>query len=148
MGTLKLTSPAFPNNSTIPDKYTCQGEDISPSLNISGIPENATSLALIVDDPDASGKTWVHWVMWNIPLVSEIDGNNPPKSAVQGVNDFGNRGYGGPCPPSGTHRYMFKLYALDTLLNLGSNSRKADMEKAMNGHILDQTVLVGLYKKT
>jgi len=147
MGTLKLTSSAFQNNGMIPSKYTCDGEDVNPPLEISGVPSNAKSLLLIVDDPDAPMGTWDHWVMWNIPIVTKIDEDNVPAGAVQGNNSGGANSYQGPCPPSGTHRYMFKLYALDTSLNLSSNSKKADVENAMKGHVLDQTVLVGLYKK-
>jgi len=147
MGTLKLASSAFENNSTIPSKYTCDGEDINPPLDISGIPSNAKSLLLIVDDPDAPTGTWNHWIVWNIPIVSKIDENSVPNRAIQGINDFDKHIYGGPCPPSGTHRYMFKLYALDTTLDRDSNSEKNDVLKAMEGHVLDQTVLIGLYKK-
>lgn len=145
---MKIESPAFKNNEMIPSKYTCDGEDINPSLRISGIPEEAASLVLVVDDPDAPGKTWVHWTVWNIdPKTSEISENSVPAGAVQGVTDFGVPGYGGPCPPSGTHRYFFKLYALDIVLNLNSSSKVGDIEKAMNGHILDNAELIGLYSR-
>ena len=146
MGDLKLTSPAFENNKLIPAKYTCQGEDVNPPLEIGGIPNGTKSLVLVVDDPDAPMGTWDHWVMWNInPDTAEIKEGDVP--GVQGMNDFGKNNYGGPCPPSGTHRYMFKLYALDTELDLDESSHKSDVEKAMKGHILAQTKLVGLYKK-
>ena len=145
--TFQITSPAFKNNEMIPRPYTCQGLDMNPRLIIQGVPTATKSLALIVDDPDAPGKTWVHWVVFNIPATSkEIPERNIP--GIQGMNDFGQLNFGGPCPPSGTHRYFFKLYALDTLLDLPQGIRKANLEKAMQGHILGQTQLVGLYKKT
>lgn len=144
---LKLTSPAFENNGNIPSIYTCQGQDINPELNIKGIPEQAKSLVLIIDDPDAPMGTWDHWVMWNMPVISKIDENSVPSGAIQGKNSWAKNGYGGPCPPSATHSYAFKLYALDTTLNLDSNSDKKDAEKAMQGHILDQTKLIGKYSK-
>ena len=146
MGALKLTSPAFDNNGTMPAKYACDGDNISPQLNIQGVPESAVSLVLIVDDPDAPAGTWVHWVVWNIPAdASVIDEGAVP--GTQGLNDFKKHEYGGPCPPSGTHHYMFRLYALDTELDLDENSKKSDVEKAMKGHILAQTKLVGLYSR-
>lgn len=147
MGNFKLTSSAFENNGRIPKKFTCQGDNISPPLEVTGVPEEAKTLVLIVDDPDAPGKIWDHWLIWNIPVVSKIEENSVPKGSVQGLNDFGKHEYGGPCPPSGTHRYVFKLYALDTALNLDKNSRKDSLEKAMKNHIMSQTKLVGLYSK-
>jgi Raf kinase inhibitor-like YbhB/YbcL family protein len=145
---LNIHSPAFDNNSYIPSKYTCDGEDVNPPLLLENAPSRAKSLALIVDDPDAPAGTWVHWVVWNIsPVAGEIGENSIPQDAKQGVNDFGKRNYGGPCPPPGTHRYFFKLYALDTLLNLDANASKADLEKAMTGHILEQAQTIGLYKR-
>lgn len=146
MAELTLKSPAFENNSRIPEKYTCDGEDINPPLEISGTPENAQSLVLIVDDPDAPMGTWVHWTVWNIdPKTAEISEDSVPKEAIQGLTDFGQPGYGGPCPPSGTHRYFFKLYALNIKLDLPKNSNKAAVEKAMREYILTQTELIGLY---
>ncbi len=142
---MKLTSPSFKHNEMISRQFTCQGEDINPELNISGIPEGAKSLALIVDDPDAPRKTWVHWVVFDIPVLDTITENSIP--GRQGYNDFDRNDYGGPCPPSGTHRYFFKLYALDTLLNLPEGTKKEDLEKAMEGHILAQAEIIGLYKK-
>ena len=144
---MKLTSPSFDHNSMIPLEFTCQGKDINPELNISGIPEGTKSLALIIDDPDAPMGTWVHWVVFDIaPTTTRIKKNSIP--GEQGVNDFQRLDYGGPCPPSGTHRYFFKVYALDTLLNLkGSILRKQDLEKAMEGHTLAKAELIGLYKK-
>lgn len=145
---VKLESKAFANNGKIPEKYTCNGENISPPLRITEIPENAVSLVLIVDDPDAPGKTWVHWVIFNIsPGVRNMDEGEIPIGSIQGVNDFGNNEYGGPCPPSGEHRYMFRLYALDTQLDLLDDVKKQDVERAMNGHVIDETTLVGLYSK-
>ena len=142
---MKLTSPDFKNNEYIPKKFTCDGEDISPSLAIESIPGSAKSLALIVDDPDAPMGIWVHWVVFDIPITSKIEeGGTPGKP---GTNTSGERNYGGPCPPSGTHRYFFKIYALDTLLNLKEGITKADLEKAMVDHILDKTELIGLYKR-
>ena len=148
MSTLKITSTAFSHNEKIPAKYTCDGADMNPLLAIEGVPENAKCLALIVDDPDAPAGTWVHWVVWNIdPKTKEITEGSVPKGAQQGMNDFRKLAYGGPCPPSGTHRYFFKLYALDMLLNLGKGATKADLEKSMNGHILAQTEIIGRYRR-
>jgi len=146
---MKIESPAFKNNEMIPSKYTCDGENINPPLKISGIPENALSLALIVDDPDATAKTWVHWTLWNIDSKTvEIPENSVPKGAVQGITDFRVPGYGGPCPPSGAHRYFFKLYALDITLNLESSATVGNIEEAMKGHILGSAELIGLYKRS
>jgi Raf kinase inhibitor-like YbhB/YbcL family protein len=142
---LRITSAAFESNQPIPAKYTCEGKNINPPLDIDGIPEKAHSLALIVDDPDAPGKTWVHWIVWNIPITHHIKENSIP--GEQGVNDFGRIAWGGPCPPSGTHRYFFKVYALDTLLQLSSTSTKKELEQAMGEHILAFGELVGLYNK-
>jgi Raf kinase inhibitor-like YbhB/YbcL family protein len=148
MGALQITSPAFQNNGHIPRQYTCDGKDINPALTIAGAPQGAKSMALICDDPDAPGGGWVHWVLWNIdPNVKEIKEDTVPQGAVEGMNDFGKHSYGGPCPPLGTHRYFFKVYALDTMLNISPNSTKADMEKAMKGHILAEGRLIGLYKR-
>lgn len=148
MSGLKMTSPVFENNGNIPAKYTCDGKDVNPPLLIENVPANTKSLALIVDDPDAPRGTWVHWVVWNIdPQTGEIKEDSVPKNAKQGMNDFRKKDYGGPCPPSGTHRYFFKLYALDTVLTIGQDSTKADLEKAMKGHILEEGSLIGLYKR-
>jgi hypothetical protein len=145
MKELIITSPAFENNKFIPTKYTCDGEDVNPPLDIKGIPEETKSLVLIIDDPDAPMGTWDHWIVWNIPSTNKIEENTVP--GVEGLNDFRKHSYGGPCPPSGTHRYFFKVYALDTKLALGSNSRKKDVEMAMKGHILAKGELVGLYSR-
>jgi len=142
---MNIKSPEFENNTLIPKKFTCQGEDINPALTIEGIPEEAKSLALIVDDPDAPMGMWVHWVVFDIPIVSSMEENSIP--GKQGGNDFGRKDYGGPCPPSGTHRYFFKVYALDIELNLKEGISKKDLEAAMEGHILGKAELVGLYKK-
>lgn len=145
---MKLASSVFENNQAIPPKYTCDGENVSPPLTISDVPENAKSLVLIVDDPDAPRGDWVHWLVWNIPShTKEIAEHSVPQSAVTGLTDFGENKYGGPCPPSGTHRYQFKLFALDTLLTLPPQTKKAALENALKNHILAQTLLVGLYKR-
>jgi len=129
----------------IPRKYTCDGRDVNPSLNIEDLPKETKSLVLIVDDPDAPMGTWVHWVVWNIPPAKEILEDSVP--GTEGVNDFQRHSYGGPCPPSGTHRYFFKVYALDAKLELSPNSRKRDLEKAMEGHILAKGEIIGLYSR-
>ena len=141
-----MTSSAFANNGNIPLKYTCDGQDVNPPLSISGIPPSAQTMALVVDDPDAPGETFDHWVMWNISLLSDIAENSVPAGAVQGVNGFGENKYAGPCPPIGeTHRYRFKLYALDDFLNLASTSDAAALKGAMAGHVIRQANLTGLY---
>ena len=148
MDALRISSSAFENNGQIPEKYTCDGIDVNPPLKIGNVPAGARSLALIVDDPDAPRGIWVHWVVWNIdPKTIEIGEDTVPKDSVQGINDFEKRDYGGPCPPSGTHRYFFKLYALDALLNFSSDAGKAGLEKAMKEHIIAETQIVGLYKR-
>ena len=146
---MKITSSNFNNSQTIPAKFTCQGLDISPELNISDVPEETKSLALIMDDPDAPNGTWVHWVIWNIdPKTTLIPENSIPHLAVQGNNSWPQPKYGGPCPPSGAHRYFFKLYALKEKLNLPPGSTKEALIKAMEGLIIDETQLMGIYKKT
>jgi len=135
----------FKNNGFIPQKYTCDGNDVNPPLNIEGVPKETQSLALIVDDPDAPMGTWDHWVVWNIPPAEKIMENSVP--GTEGLNDFRRRSYGGPCPPSGTHRYFFKVYALDTRLDLSPSSRKKDVERAMKGHVIAEGELVGLYRR-
>jgi Raf kinase inhibitor-like YbhB/YbcL family protein len=147
MKKLSVKSPAFENNQLIPAKYTCDGNDVNPPLTIEGIPEGTKTLALIVDDPDAPMGTWDHWIVWNIPATtSKIEENAVP--GTEGMNDFRRRSYGGPCPPSGTHRYFFKVYALDVKLDLSPTSRKRDVEKAMQGHVLAKGELVGLYRRS
>jgi len=145
MKELTVSSPVFENNGFIPRKYTCDGDDVNPPLRIEGIPKETLSLVLIVDDPDAPRGTWDHWVVWNIPPVSAIEENTIP--GIEGLNDFGRHSYGGPCPPSGTHRYFFKVYALDTKLSLRPDSRKADVERAMRPHVIAKGEIVGLYRR-
>ncbi len=142
---MKITSPEFKHNELIPKKFTCDGSDINPQLLIENIPSGTKSLALIMDDPDAPMGTWVHWVVFDIPVTSKIaEGSNPGK---QGKNTAGDFNYGGPCPPGGAHRYFFKSYALDTKLNLPEGITKQKLEEAMQGHILAQAELIGLYKR-
>jgi len=145
MKELRITSPVFENKGFIPQKYTCDGDNVSPPLKIGGIPEGTQSLVLIVDDPDAPRGTWDHWIVWNIPPVEKIEEDSVP--GTEGLNDFNRHSYGGPSPPSGTHRYFFKVYALDTKLVLNPNSRKRDVERAMEGHILAKGEIVGLYRR-
>ncbi len=145
---MKISSSAFQENSSIPSTYTCDGKDINPPLKFDGVPASAKSLALIVDDPDAPRGTWVHWVVWNIdPKTPEIKEDSVPAGAAQGVTDFKRNDYGGPCPPSGSHRYFFKLYALDSILTLQPHTTKADLEKAMQGHIIEKAAIIGLYRR-
>jgi Raf kinase inhibitor-like YbhB/YbcL family protein len=153
--TLTLESSHFTNGAAIPERCTCEGEDVSPPLQWSGIPGGTKSLALIVDDPDApdpaAPKTvWVHWVLYNIPASAAGLGENVrqlPAGTCEGLNDWKRTGYGGPCPPIGRHRYYFKLYALDTMLNLDGEPTKAQLEKAMHGHVLEQAILMGTYQR-
>lgn len=151
--TLTLTSPAFQAGGAIPGKYTCNGEDVSPPLAWEGTPNGTRGLALIVDDPDAPGKTWVHWVLFNVPPgTTRLDEAVPTNDrlsngAAQGQNDFGKSGYGGPCPPKGSHRYFFRLYALDRSLDLPSPVTKKDLLKAMQGHVLARGELMGTYSQ-
>ncbi len=142
---LHITSQAFKENQMIPSVYTCQGQDINPALEIQGVPDGTQSLVLIVDDPDAPMGTWDHWIVYNILPTDRIAENSIPGTQVR--NSFGKLNYGGPCPPSGTHRYFFKLYALDALLTPAQTSSKAAIEKEMKGHLLGQAQLIGLYKK-
>jgi Raf kinase inhibitor-like YbhB/YbcL family protein len=151
---MKITSTAFEHEAMIPSKYTCDGQDISHDLSWTGVPEGAKSLVLINDDPDAPVGLWVHWVLYNIPphstgLPEGVDKKTPslPDGSVQGTNSWGRTGYGGPCPPGGTHRYFFKLYALDTVLDLPPGAKKDAVEKAMKGHVLAEAVLMGRYAR-
>ncbi|MEK6891746.1 MAG: YbhB/YbcL family Raf kinase inhibitor-like protein [Nanoarchaeota archaeon] len=144
---MQLTSSAFQHNSIMPSEFTCDGENINPPLSIIDVPANAKSLVLIVDDPDAPAGTWDHWVVFNmLPSTKQIGKNSQPQG-VAGKNSGGRNNYQGPCPPSGTHRYFFKLYALDATLNLPEGSGKKQVESAMQGHILAKTELIGLYKR-
>jgi len=147
MGNLKLTSSAFSDDGEIPREYGYKNGNKVPPLTVSGIPEGTESLALIMDDPDAMGavgKVWVHWVVWNLTWFADgkPDWSKPTK---QGMTDFGEVGYGGPAPPDKRHTYVFKLYALDSELDLPGKSTKADVEKAMEGHIIEQATLEGTY---
>lgn len=150
---IAITSKAFDEGSLIPSKYTCDGVDVSPPLRWDGIPEGAASIALICDDPDAPMGTWVHWVLFNLPArAKELAENITTDETLtdgtrQGINDFGKIGYGGPCPPSGTHRYFFKIYALDAQLDLAPGANKSQLLEAMEGHILAQGQLMGKYKR-
>jgi len=145
---MKITSSAFQHNESIPAKYTCDGENINPDLKFEYIPSEAVSLALLVDDPDAPVGDWVHWLVFNMDAKTEgILEDSLPSSATSGLTDFQNHEYGGPCPPNGEHRYFFKLYALDTYLDLGPNTTKAEFLTAIDSHIIDQSVLIGLYDR-
>ena len=154
---MTLTSPAFAHQASIPAEFTCEGRDISPALAWQDLPPGTRSLVLIVDDPDApdprAPKTvWVHWVLYNLPpdstgLPQAVPPRQLPAGTGEGLNDWGRTGYGGPCPPIGRHRYFFKLYALDRVLPDLGRPRKADVERAMEGHVLQKTELVGTYEK-
>jgi Raf kinase inhibitor-like YbhB/YbcL family protein len=145
----KLTSPAFNHGSQIPSKYTCDGDDINPHLVIQGVPQGAKSLALVLDDPDAPAGVWVHWLVWDVPPeTKEIREHTAPFGAVEGRNGWGDNGYGGPCPPAGTHRYFFRLYALDAKLHLPATSTREAVETAMAGHIVATAELMGTYART
>ncbi len=145
---MKIKSSSFENNQEIPAKYACDGEDVNPPLEFSEVSEQCQSIALIVDDPDAPGGTWVHWLVWNInPSSSYIEEDSVPEGSTQGVNSFGKNDYGGPCPPSGTHHYHFKAYALDQELNLDFMADKKALEEAMEGHIIGEADLIGLYQR-
>jgi Raf kinase inhibitor-like YbhB/YbcL family protein len=146
MNELTVKSSAFENNKLIPSKYTCDGADVNPPLTIGGIPEKTKSFVIIMEDPDAPAGLWIHWVVWNIPATGVIKENSV--LGAQGLNTAKKHGYHGPCPPAGTHRYFFKVYALDTILNLGSLSEKEDVETAMQSHVLAQGELMGLYRRT
>lgn len=146
--TMKLTSTAFANNGMMPIKYSYKDENISPPLSWSGAPANTESFAIILDDPDAPVGDWSHWIIFNIPNnVESLPESVPRNSYNQGTNDFKKIGYDGPSPPSGTHRYVFHLYALDTKLNLSSSTTKQDLLRAMQDHILIETTLIGKYSK-
>jgi len=150
---MKLSSPAFSEGALIPAQYTCLGDDSSPPLAWNDIPAGAKSLALIADDPDAPVGTWMHWVVFNLPVTAAglpqgiKDEKQLAGGGTQGTNSWRRIGYGGPCPPSGTHRYFFKLYALDTTLSLGNSTTAKDLQGAMKGHILAQTQLMGRFKR-
>lgn len=142
---LTISSEAFKDHGNIPTKYTCDGDNINPPLAIGNIPKETKCLALIVDDPDAPIRAWVHWLAWNIPPSKKLKENEI--AGDEGINDFGNNHYGGPCPSSGTHKYFFKVYALDDLLDLNPSATKIELEKTMAPHIIGFGELVGLYKR-
>ncbi len=150
---IHITSPAFANGDDIPTRYTCDGQNVSPPLQWDAVPEETQAIALICDDPDAPMKTFVHWVLYNLPPAArELPENagadaSLPDGAEEGVNDFAKAGYGGPCPPSGTHRYYFKIYALDRQVKPGRHATKDDLLKAVRGHILGQGQLMGRYTR-
>ena len=145
---MKLESSSFENNQNIPKTYSCDGDNINPPLEISDVPENAKSLALIMDDPDAPGGTFTHWFMWNITTdTKEILEGDWPEDAEQGLNDRGELGYTGPCPPSGVHHYHFKLYALSKKLDIPPNSTKEELEKEIENAFISKSELVGIYSR-
>lgn len=143
--TLIVSSEAFKDRTYIPAKYTCDGENINPPLKVNAVPYKTKSLVLIVEDPDAPAGTWIHWLVWNIPPSGVIDEKSIP--GIEGMNDFRKRHYGGPCPPSGTHRYFFKVYALDAMIELHSTATFMDLELAITPHIIGFGELIGLYKR-
>jgi Raf kinase inhibitor-like YbhB/YbcL family protein len=143
---MKITSSAFQEGGDIPSKFSRDGGNVNPPLRLEGAPTNAKSLVLIVDDPDAPVGLFTHWLVWNIdPKTSEIPERGTPKGAVQGTNDYPNLGYGGPQPPSGTHRYYFKIFALDQTLDLRSGAKRQELDKAISGHVIAQGELMGRY---
>jgi Raf kinase inhibitor-like YbhB/YbcL family protein len=143
---IKVSSTAFTHEGLIPEKYTCDGINISPPLDLKDIPDDAKCLVLIIDDPDALITTWVHWIVWNIPVTHHIKENEI--HGTEGLNDFQQHHYGGPCPPSGTHRYFLKVYALNALLELPTTTTKLQLERAMSEYIIGFGELIGLYKKS
>lgn len=145
---MTITSSAFKHKSKIPSKYTCDDENINPPLEFIDVPSQARSLVLLVDDPDAPSNTWVHWVIYNIdPKVKKINENSVPNDGVLGTTDFGKPGWGGPCPPSGSHRYFFKLYALDKMLDLPEGITKHQLLEKMTDHVIEQAQLIGVYSR-
>jgi Raf kinase inhibitor-like YbhB/YbcL family protein len=146
--TFAVSSPTFTEGQPIPPRFTADGSDVSPELRIENPPSGVASFVLIMDDPDAPVGTWVHWVVWNLPATTEIIAEGSlPDGAVEGRNSWGRNSYGGPAPPSGTHRYFFKLYALDTALDLPKGTDKAGLERAMQGRVLAEAVLMGTYRR-
>ena len=145
---MKITSSAFSEGGTIPDKYAKQGQNVNPPLRIEGVPAEAKSLLLIVDDPDAPVGLFTHWLVWNVdPKTTEIAENSVPKGGLQGTNDFPGQRYDGPQPPSGTHRYYFKIFALDQMLDLKPGAKRRDVDAAVEGHVIGQGELMGRYSK-
>ena len=143
---IKIFSKAFESDSSIPRKYTCSGENINPPLEFEGISKKAKSLVLIIEDPDAPMKVFTHWIVWNIVPTAKIDEDSIP--GIEGVNDFRKIGYGGPCPPSGTHRYFFKVYALDKQLEIKPGTSRKELESEMKRHVIGEGELMGKYSKT
>lgn len=145
---MKLTSPVFEQEGFIPEKYTCDGEDINPPLEIESAPDRAQSLVLIVEDPDAPNGPFVHWTMWNInPNTKKIEEDSTPEGVTEGITDFDDTGYGGPCPPSGVHRYFFKLYAVDDAFNFDEETKKERLEATLKERVVDSAELMGKYSK-
>ena len=144
---IKVTSSAFREGGNIPSKFTCDGSDTSPPLQITGFPSEAKSLVLIADDPDAPSGLFTHWLIWNIPPQTNSVAEGSAPKGVQGTNDFGKSGYRGPCPPPGTHRYSFKIFALDRELDLRSGAKRSQVDAAMKGHVIAQGELVGRYAR-
>lgn len=145
---MKITSTAFSEGGNIPSKFACDGGNTSPPLQIEGAPAEAKSLLLLVDDPDAPSGLFTHWLVWNIdPKATQIGEGTSPAGAIQGKNDFGKQGYGGPCPPSGTHRYYFRIFALDRTLDLKPGAKRGAVDGAMRGHVLARGELMGRYTK-
>lgn len=148
MKQLAISSPVFSDRDKIPSKYTCDGEDINPPLTFEHVPDETRSLALIVEDQDSPGKMWTHWVVFNIPpTTAQIIEDSVPDGSNEGMTDFGKTGYGGPCPHSGTHRYYFRLYALDTSLSLTEDVTLDELKAAMDNHILDEASIMALYSR-
>lgn len=145
---MKITSDAFVNKTRIPAKYTCDGQDLIPPLSFHDVPSQAGSLALVVDDPDAPGGTWDHWVVWNIPPTVRMVAEGKAPAGVVGRNSWNKSSWGGPCPPRGEHRYVFRVFALDTTLQLPANAGKPELERAMKGHLIESCELVGLYQRS
>ena len=145
---MEIKSSAFQANGYIPEQYTCKGEDKNPPLEFGSVPSDTKSLALVIDDPDAPGGTFVHWVLWNIsPDTKKIEAGTVPQGALQGLNSWSRNSYGGPCPPSGTHHYHFKLYALDSKITLCPSAGKEELETTMKKHILAHSEIIGLFEK-
>jgi Raf kinase inhibitor-like YbhB/YbcL family protein len=146
---MQIDSPDFPEGGNIPARFTCEGQNINPGLRFTGVPPTAKSLALLVDDPDAPAGTFNHWIVWNLkPNLKEILAGSAPQDAVQGKNDGGATGYTGPCPPSGNHRYYFRIYALDLQLKLGPGAGRKAFDAAIKGHVLKNATLMGHYAKS
>jgi len=144
---MRLQSPAFITNSQIPLKYSCEGQNLSPPLEILGVPENTKSLVLVVEDPDAPAKPWVHWLVFNIsPQVTSIPEGLVPQGGIEGLNSSGTNKYDGPCPPQSAHHYLFHLYAVDRLIDVPATAERKEVLEAMEGHILDQDTLIGIYQ--